>query len=62
MNSEVRLLKPLQFCQRYNVGRTKMFEEIKEKRLKAVKVGRCLLIPNDSAEEWARSLPAREAA
>jgi excisionase family DNA binding protein len=59
MNQDApRLLKPLQFCERYNIGRTKMFEEIRTRRLKAVKVGRNTLIPSDAAEEWARSLPA----
>lgn len=62
MNLDVRLLTLPQFCQRYNVGRTKAFEEIKNLKLKAVKAGRKTLIPHDGAEEWARSLPARAAA
>jgi excisionase family DNA binding protein len=62
MNQAERLLTVPQFNSRYNVGRTKTFDEIKNRRLKAVKVGRKTLIPTDAAEEWARSLPVREVA
>lgn len=62
MNHAERLLTVPQFVSRYNVGRTKTFEEIKERRLKAVKVGRRTMIPFDAAEEWLRSLPMRDAA
>jgi excisionase family DNA binding protein len=62
MNQAERLLTVPQFCGRYNIGRTKTFDEIKKRRLTAVKIGRKTLIPCDAAEEWLRSLPAREAA
>lgn len=57
MNSNKRLLTVLQFCDKYNVGRTKAFEEMRLRRLKAVKVGNKTLIPDDAAEEWLHSLP-----
>jgi hypothetical protein len=46
------------FCEKYAVGRTKAYGEIVAGRLKAVKAGKRTLIPEDSAEEWLRSLPA----
>jgi excisionase family DNA binding protein len=45
------------FCQRYNVGRTKVHQEIKEGRLKARKVGRRTLIGDDDAQAWWLALP-----
>lgn len=44
------------FCERYGVGRTKVYEEIKFGRLKAVKLGSRTLIPVDRAEEWLANL------
>jgi len=46
-----------QFCERYNIGRTKAYEEISEKRLKARKCGARTIVAEDDAEEWLRSLP-----
>jgi helix-turn-helix protein len=46
-----------QFCERYNIGRTKAYEEINEKRLKARKCGARTIVTEDDAEEWLRSLP-----
>ena len=57
MDSDKRLLTIEQFCKRYNVGRTAAYEELKTRRLKAVKVGRKTLIPQDGSEEWLQGLP-----
>jgi excisionase family DNA binding protein len=46
------------FCQRYGVGRTTAYEEIKAGRLRAVKVGHRTLITVDDAEAWLKSLPS----
>jgi excisionase family DNA binding protein len=46
------------FCERYDVGRTCAYEEIKAGRLKALKVGRRTLITEESAEAWLKNLPA----
>jgi hypothetical protein len=46
-----------QFCERFNVGRTKAYEEIKQRRLKARKCGARTIIGQDDAEEWFNSLP-----
>jgi excisionase family DNA binding protein len=45
------------FCQRYNTGRTKTYEEIKAGRLRALKVGKRTIITDDDAEHWLRQLP-----
>jgi excisionase family DNA binding protein len=46
------------FCERYGVGRTKAYEEIKQRRLKARKIGRRTIIAEEDAEEWLSNLPA----
>jgi excisionase family DNA binding protein len=46
------------FCERYNVGRTTVHQEIKNGQLKARKAGRRTLIGVEDAERWWRSLPA----
>ena len=46
------------FCRTYNVGLTFTYQQIKLKRLRAVKAGAKTLILRPDAEAWARSLPA----
>jgi hypothetical protein len=46
-----------QFCQRYGVGRTKAYEEIRAKRLRARKAGKRTIIDGDDAEDWFQHLP-----
>jgi excisionase family DNA binding protein len=45
------------FCVRYGIGRTTIYEEIRTGRLEAVKVGRRTLITEQAAQDWLRSLP-----
>jgi hypothetical protein len=45
------------FCQRYGIGRTMAYVEIKQKRLRARKAGKRTIIAEDDAEDWLRSLP-----
>ncbi|GJL94396.1 MAG: hypothetical protein DHS20C05_08010 [Hyphococcus sp.] len=40
------------FCKAFNVSRSFVYEEIKEGRLRVVKVGRRTLIPRPYALEW----------
>ena len=43
-------------CQLVGIGRTSVFGEIKEKRLRAVKCGRRTLIRTEDLDAWLRSL------
>lgn len=45
------------FCQRYAIGRTKAYAEIKAGRLKARKNGRITVITEADAQEWLANLP-----
>lgn len=40
------------FCQLYGIGRTLTYKEIKDGRLKIVKVGRRTLITAEAAKQW----------
>ena len=52
-----------EFCERYTIGPTKVFEEISTGRLIARKVGRRTIITQEDESRWLQSLPkAREAA
>jgi excisionase family DNA binding protein len=46
------------FCKTYDVGKSKVYEEIKAGRLRAVKFGAKTLILKRDAEAWANSLPS----
>ena len=48
------------FCNRYNIGRTTFYAEVKAGRIRPVKVGRKTLIPEPEAARWLASLPAAE--
>jgi len=52
-----RAMSIADFCARYGVGRTKVYEEINAKRLRARKAGKRTLIADDDAEAWLRHLP-----
>jgi excisionase family DNA binding protein len=45
------------FCQRFGIGRTSAYQEIREGRLRARKIGRRTIITEDDAEDWLRRLP-----
>jgi predicted DNA-binding transcriptional regulator AlpA len=49
-----------EFCQRYGIGRTTAYVEIKHKRLRARKIGKRTIISEDDAEDWFDRLPAVE--
>ena len=50
------------FLERYGVGKTKAYEEIKAGRLKAIKNGRATIITAEAAKAWLDSLPALKTA
>jgi hypothetical protein len=45
------------FCKRWDIGRTTVYAEIKEKRLKAHKVRGRTIITVEAEDEWSRALP-----
>lgn len=48
------------FCQLFSIGKTRTYQEIKEGRLKIVKVGKRTLITAHAASEWLNNLSAME--
>jgi excisionase family DNA binding protein len=46
-----------QFCRRFGVGRTSVYQELKLGRLRARKIGRRTIITEDDAEDWLHRLP-----
>ena len=42
------------FCSASTLGRTRVYQEIKEGRLRVMKVGRRTLISGQAADEWRR--------
>jgi excisionase family DNA binding protein len=46
-----------EFCEAFGVGKTKVFDEIKEGRLKVRKAGRMTLIRAEDAKAWLDALP-----
>ncbi|MGA7451319.1 MAG: helix-turn-helix domain-containing protein [Rhodoplanes sp.] len=57
-----RAMSIAQFCERFNTGRTKAYEEIKSGRLRARKVGKRTIITEDDAAYWLERLPIIEVA
>jgi hypothetical protein len=51
------------FCKEHAVGRTLVYQEIREGRLRIMKVGRRTLISTEAAADWRRLMetPAEEA-
>jgi excisionase family DNA binding protein len=49
-----------EFCQRYGIGRTTAYAEIKQRRLRGRKIGKRTIITEDDAEDWLRRLPVIE--
>ena len=52
-----RALSVKSFCRRYEIGRTKFYEMLKQGEIRVVKAGRRTLILADDLERWERSLP-----
>ncbi|MGH7224517.1 MAG: helix-turn-helix domain-containing protein [Gemmataceae bacterium] len=50
-----------EFCDRYRIGMTTLYEEFKAHRLRAVKVGRRTLILKRDALAWEQSLAGARA-
>lgn len=52
-----RLYTVKQFCAAFGMGRTRLYDLIAQGKIEAVKDGPKTLIPAESAEAWASSLP-----
>ena len=48
------------FTAKFNIGRTKTYEEIKKGRLKARKIGTRTIIAHEDAMVWFNALPVRQ--
>lgn len=46
------------FCEAFSIGRTKVYQEIREGKLKTLKVGRRTIITAQAADDWLNSLPS----
>lgn len=46
----------LEFCQAFGIGRSTLYDQIRNKRLQVVKVGARTLIPRGEAERWLADL------
>lgn len=53
-----QLITIREFCARYSVGRTKVYELLNARELEAKKMGSSTLIVSESAEAWLERLPA----
>jgi hypothetical protein len=51
------LIPVREFCGKYGIGRTKLYELLSTGALEGVRVGSRTMITGDSAEQWAASLP-----
>ena len=62
MKIEKRAFSIDEFCNRYGIGRTSAYAEIKARRLPIIKVGKRTLVPADAAEAWLKKLSAHDQA
>jgi excisionase family DNA binding protein len=59
---ETEALTVHDFCKQYRIGRDKFYNEVRSRRLRALKVGKKTLILKRDAEAWVESLPSLELA
>lgn len=57
--SDTGALPILGFCKWANIGRTAVYQEIKNGRLKVRKCGRRTLVPIEEAVAWLNNLPTK---
>jgi excisionase family DNA binding protein len=55
-----RAMSIAEFCQSYGVGRTTVYEEIKQGRLRARKCGKRTIITETDGDDWLHRLPVIE--
>lgn len=44
--------RPREFCKAFGIRKSKLYLELKTKRLKSIKVGKARLITKQAAEQW----------
>jgi excisionase family DNA binding protein len=54
---ERQVLDISEFCHAYHISRPSFYREVKAGRLRAVRMGKKVLIPLDAAKEWFETLP-----
>lgn len=47
-----------EFCQAHGIGRSLAYQEIRNKRLRATKIGRRTIITHEAAQEWLKACEA----
>jgi excisionase family DNA binding protein len=55
--TDQQAFSPDEVARRNRIGRTTIFKEIKEKRLRAQKVGRRTIITRENEKVWLENLP-----
>lgn len=61
LNIKTRLAYSIrEFCELTSIGRSRVYQEIRSKRLRVVKCGRRTLVPADAALDWVERLEGRE--
>ena len=55
-DSELGAMSVKEFCEKYGIGTTKFYEEVKAGRLRAVKCGTRTLVLNRDSIAWERTL------
>lgn len=55
--TDQRALRPGEFCKRYGVGRTKLYQLIEDGQIVVRKSGKATLIDLQEAERWYAALP-----
>jgi excisionase family DNA binding protein len=53
-----RAYRLYEFCDAFGIGETKARELIRDKQIKAKKLGRSVFITDEAAQEWLNSLPS----
>jgi excisionase family DNA binding protein len=57
-DSELGAMSVKEFCEKYGIGTTKFYEEVKAGRLRAVKCGSRTLVLNRDSIAWEHTLRA----
>lgn len=59
---EPEVYSTAEFCERFRIGKTKFWDEVKAGRLRVIRLGRTVRITRADAMAWLDSLPVHMAA